>query len=243
MLHNDAQFITLQHQLTPLEATIIQSLRRKDLRGATRNNCNCNATKMPQGETSSTNGIEASSMVAALTSTNCSSGPIMNIPNTMSICSTTNGSPRAYCSPLSSPSQRPDAPLTSNSTSCTQLLVGHRDVLLGRGSKIYMHPGNMKFRHLVAQRQQLYQYVPKFEKISVAQNVVVKIQEEAWLFLLITQWKAQWRVVRISASVIAKGHRKGIAVGKDALRKSSPCTITWNQRVNKMSFFAGVKKL
>ena len=51
---------------------------------------------------------------------------------------------------------------------------GLHDTLLGRGGKINFHPGNVKFRSLVASYKSSYNDAPRWKNAGIAREVVMK---------------------------------------------------------------------
>jgi hypothetical protein len=72
----------------------------------------------------------------------------------------------------------------SVSSSRVCILVPSRvDVVLGRGKPFQDHPGNLRLRFLVESLLPQYDEVPKFEKVTVAQQVIATLKKGGSRFL------------------------------------------------------------
>jgi hypothetical protein len=58
-----------------------------------------------------------------------------------------------------------------------------RDILLGRGKPLQRHPGNVRFRELIACHAGNYELGDRFQKTVIAADVVATIRESDGRFL------------------------------------------------------------
>jgi hypothetical protein len=78
-------------------------------------------------------------------------------------------------------------PLTHRSDDTPEIKVEvepmARDILLGRGKPLQRHPGNVRFRQLIASHADKYELGDRFQKTLIAADVVATIRESDGRFL------------------------------------------------------------
>jgi hypothetical protein len=70
-----------------------------------------------------------------------------------------------------------------------------RDILLGRGKPLQSHPGNVRFRNLIASHAEKYEVGDRFQKIFIAADVVATIRESDGRFLTKPLGKGGWEEI------------------------------------------------
>jgi hypothetical protein len=60
---------------------------------------------------------------------------------------------------------------------------GPLDVLMGRGYEAQIHPGNVRYRKIIAERQQIYEESLIHEKTLIAKEIVRLIKESGGRFI------------------------------------------------------------
>jgi hypothetical protein len=71
---------------------------------------------------------------------------------------------------------------------------GPLDVLQGRGLEAQVHPGNLRFRNIVAERQKVYNKSLIHEKTAISKEIVLVIRESGGRFLRQDEGHG-WKVV------------------------------------------------
>ena len=72
------------------------------------------------------------------------------------------------------------------------LVPTNKDVLLGKGTPINRHAGNIAFRALIRQKQDQYDAAPEGSKHFIAKDIVHSLRDQGWRFLrrtLPTVWE------------------------------------------------------
>ena len=83
-------------------------------------------------------------------------------------------------SQMSSTSLLGDAPSSQSSL----IMIPRRfDVLLGRGTRVSEHTGNLRAFHIVTMNREIYEKAGKFEKTRIAEKIVRLIQQSYGRFL------------------------------------------------------------
>jgi hypothetical protein len=80
---------------------------------------------------------------------------------------------------------------------------GPLDVLQGRGWKVQAHPGNLRFRKIIAERQKVYDKSLIYEKTVISKEIVQVIKISGGRFLRQDEggmagswWMITWRVLK-----------------------------------------------
>jgi hypothetical protein len=90
---------------------------------------------------------------------------------------------------------------------------GPLDVLMGRGLKAQVHPGNLRYRNIIAERQEVYNKSLIYEKTVMTMEIVRLIKESGGRFLRRDGWYAGWKLVddkaaRVKVSSAFRDRRK-----------------------------------
>ena len=85
------------------------------------------------------------------------------------------------------------------SSSTTPHTIRDTDVLFGRGRGMSKHPGNARFRKLVDQHVPQYERAGKYEKTSIAENIVNIIKQSDGRFLRLGK-SGEWESVSDEAA-------------------------------------------
>ena len=85
------------------------------------------------------------------------------------------------------------------SSSTTPHTIRDTDVLFGRGRGMSKHPGNARFRKLVDQHVPQYEKAGKYEKTSIAENIVNIIKQSDGRFLRLGK-SGEWESVSDEAA-------------------------------------------
>jgi hypothetical protein len=76
-----------------------------------------------------------------------------------------------------------DNNITSDDTDERINEPGPLDVVQGRGWKVRVHPGNLRFRNIIAERQKVYDKSLIYEKTLISKEIVQVIKESGGRFL------------------------------------------------------------
>jgi hypothetical protein len=94
--------------------------------------------------------------------------------------------------------------------------AGPLDVLQGRGRKIQGHPGNLRFRNIIAERQKDYNKSLIYEKTVISKEIVQVIKESGGRFLRQDEghgWKlVDDNVARVKTTNAFRDRRKSNSV-------------------------------
>ena len=90
-------------------------------------------------------------------------------------------------------------PMIVSSTSTATLRPSEADVLFGRGRGMSKHPGNARFRKIIDQHVPQYEKAGKYEKTSIAENIVRIIKESEGRFLRLGK-SGEWEHVSDEAA-------------------------------------------
>lgn len=86
-------------------------------------------------------------------------------------------------SPVPSPPPSPSSLIESNTGLIESSSITSKDVLCGRGAGANTHPGNVKFRTLIAEYQPLYLFNKPLFKTNIAKRIVAEITGNGGRFL------------------------------------------------------------
>jgi hypothetical protein len=93
---------------------------------------------------------------------------------------------------------------------------GPLDVLQGRGWKVQVHPGNLRFRNIIAERQEVYDKSLIYDKTVISKEIVQVIKESGGRFLRQDEghgWKlVDDKVARVKVSAAFRDRRKSNSV-------------------------------
>jgi hypothetical protein len=93
---------------------------------------------------------------------------------------------------------------------------GPLDVLQGRGWKVQVHPGNLRFRNIIAERQKVYNKSLIYEKTVISKEIVHVIKESGGRFLRQDEghgWKlVDDKVARVKVGAAFRDRRKATSV-------------------------------
>jgi hypothetical protein len=93
---------------------------------------------------------------------------------------------------------------------------GPLDVLHGRGWKVQVHPGNIRFRNIIAERQKVYNKSLIYEKTVISKEIVHGIKESGGRFLRQDEghgWKlVDDNVARVKVGAAFRDKRKSNSV-------------------------------
>jgi hypothetical protein len=93
---------------------------------------------------------------------------------------------------------------------------GPLDVLQGRGWKVQVHPGNLRFRNIIAERQEVYDKSLIYDKTVISKEIVQVIKESGGRFLRQDErhgWKlVDDKVARVKVSAAFRDRRKSNSI-------------------------------
>ena len=89
---------------------------------------------------------------------------------------------------------QPDINIVSNETIET-IICTENDVLMGRGSRINNHPGNIKFRNFIKANRHVYQSLAKRLRTQMAKDFLQILKNEGVRFLRFDDMTQSWHEV------------------------------------------------
>ena len=72
---------------------------------------------------------------------------------------------------------------------------GPLDVVMGRGLEAQVHPGNLQYRNIIAERQKVYDKSLIYEKTAIGKEIVRLIKESGGRFLIRQEDGHGWKLV------------------------------------------------